>query len=216
MFLGFVLVDLIARALQARRAVVIRPGELLWKVPKGFYLSEGHTWLQPDASARVKVGADALVAHALGAVDKVVLPRPGELVKAGQPLFQLKYQAGDLKIPSSITGQVVALNPILEGHPDLVAKDPYGAGWICAITPTESNAGRDGMRSGERAAAWLEREFHRLREFLSVQISPDLAVGLTNQDGGLPAVGSLAHLDRGVWSAFEAEFLYPRQGEPKH
>jgi len=91
MFLGFVLVDLIARALQARRAVVIRPGELLWKVPKGFYLSEGHTWLQPDASARVKVGADALVAHALGAVDKVVLPRPGELVKAGQPLFQLKY-----------------------------------------------------------------------------------------------------------------------------
>jgi glycine cleavage system H protein len=214
MFIGFVLMDLIVQTLQARRAAVPAPADLLWKVPQGFYLSKGHTWLHPDASVGVKVGADALVAHALGAVDKVVLPKLGEYMEAGQPLFHLIYQGCELKIASSITGRVVALNPGLGKRPELVTKDPYGSGWICAITPTESDAGWSGMRSSEKAAAWLEREFHRLREFLSLRISPDLAAGVTCQDGGLPALGLLTHLDRRLWSAFEAEFLHPPQRIP--
>jgi glycine cleavage system H lipoate-binding protein len=157
------------------------------------------------------VGADALVAHALGAVEKVVLLKPGELVEAGQPLFRLEYQGGELEIPSSVTGRVIALNRGLGKRPELVAKDPYGSGWICAITPTQPNSGFGGMRSGEKAAAWLEQEFHRFREFLSMQVSPDLALSVTYPDGGLPAVGSLTQLPRGGWRAFEAEFLRPQR-----
>jgi glycine cleavage system H lipoate-binding protein len=157
------------------------------------------------------VGADALVAHALGAVEKVVLPKLGEQVKAGQPLFQLQYHGCDLKIPSSITGHVAALNPGLGKRPELVAQDPYGSGWICAITPTQSDGGSGGMRSGEKAVAWLEQEFHRFREFLSLQVSPDPALSVSCPDGGLPAVGSLTQLGRGGWRAFEAEFLRPQR-----
>ena len=104
MFIGFVLVDLVVQALQARQAAVSTVADLPWNVPKGFYLSEGHTWFHPDSSVGLRVGADALVARALGAVEKVVLPKLGEQVKAGQPLFQLQYHGCDLKIPSSITG----------------------------------------------------------------------------------------------------------------
>ena len=190
MFVGFLLVDLIVQSLQARRAAVSAPADLPWNVPRGFYLAEGHTWSHPDSSVGVRVGADALVAHALGAVEKVVLPKLGELVKAGQPLFHLEYHGRDLKIPSSITGRVVALNPGLGKRPELVVQDPYGSGWICAITPTQADGRSEGMRSGEKAAAWLEQEFHRFREFLSRQVSPDLAVSVTYPDGGLPAVGA--------------------------
>jgi glycine cleavage system H protein len=159
----------------------------------------------------LRVGADALVAHALGAVENVVLPKLGEQVKAGQPLFQLQYHGCDLKIPSSITGRVAALNPGLRKCPELVAQDPYGSGWICAITPTQSDGGSGGTLSGEEAAAWLEQEFHRFREFLSLQISPDPALSVSYPDGGLPAVGSLNQLGRGGWRAFEAEFLRPQR-----
>ena len=213
MFIGFLLVDVVVQALQARRAAVSAPADLPWKVPKDFYLSEGHTWFHPDSSVGVRVGADALVAHALGAVEKLVLPKLGEQVKAGQPLFHLESQGCDLKVPCSITGKVVALNPRLGKCPELAAKDPYGAGWICAITPAQPDGGSEAMRSGEKAAAWLEREFHRFREFLSMQVSPDLAVGLTSQDGGLLAVGALTRFDRGVWSAFELEFLRSHRDE---
>jgi glycine cleavage system H protein len=213
MFIGFVLVDLVVQALQARRAAVSTAADVPWNVPKGLYLSEGHTWFHPDSSVGLRVGADALVARALGAVEKVVLPKLGEPVKAGQPLFQLQYHGCELKIPSSITGHVAALNPGLGKRPELVAQDPYGSGWICAITPTQSDDGSGGMRSGEKATAWLEQEFHRLREFLSLQVSPDPALSASYPDGGLPAVGSLTHLGRGGWRAFEAEFLRPQPAQ---
>ena len=207
MFIGFLIVDFVVQALQARRAAVSTPADFPWKVPKDFYLAEGHTWFHPDSSVGLRVGADALLAHALGAVEKVVLPKLGEQVKAGQPLFELQYQGCDLKIPGSITGHVAALNPDLGKRPELVAQDPYGSGWICAITPTQSDGASGGVRSGEKATAWLEQEFHRFREFLSLQISPDPALSVSYPDGGLPAVGSLTHLERGGWRAFEAEFL---------
>jgi glycine cleavage system H protein len=211
MFIGFVLLDLVVQALQARLVAVSTPADLPWKVPKDFYLAEGHTWFFPDSSVGLRVGADALVAHALGAVEKVVFPKLGEQVKAGQPLFELQYHGCDLKIPSPITGHVAALNPGLGKRPELVAQDPYRSGWICAITPTQSDGGSGSMRSGEKATAWLEQEFHRFREFLSLQISPDPALSVSYPDGGLPSVGSLTHLGRGGWRAFEAEFLrHPR------
>jgi glycine cleavage system H protein len=210
MFIGFVLADLIVQRLRARRAAVSAAGGLPWNVPNGFYLVEGHTWFQPDSSVGLKVGVDALVAHALGAVEKVILPKLGESVKAGQPLFQLQFHGCDLKIPSSITGHVAALNPSLGKRPGLVAQDPYGSGWICAITPTQSESDSGGIRSSKKATAWLEQEFHRFREFLSLQVSPDLVLSVSYPDGGLPAVGSLTHLGRGAWRAFEAEFLRPR------
>jgi glycine cleavage system H protein len=213
MFISFVLVDLFVQTLQARRAAVPAPVDLSWNIPKGFYLSEGHTWFHSDSSVGVRVGVDALVAHALGAVEKVVLPKLGEPVKVGQPLFQLEHQGCDLKISSSITGHVVALNPALGKRPELVAQDPYGSGWICAITPTQPDGGSGGMRSGEKAAAWLEQEFHRFREFLSRQVSPDLALSVTYPDGGLPVVGSLTQLAGGSWCAFEAEFLRPQRAQ---
>jgi glycine cleavage system H protein len=210
MFVGFVLVDYIVQAFEAKRKAVAVPAGVPWNVPRGFFLSEGHTWSHPESSVGVKVGADALLAHALGAVEKVVVPKLGELVKAGQPLFRLEGQGGDLAILSSISGHVVALNPSLGKRPELVGQDPYGSGWICAITPTQPNGGSGATRSGEKAVAWLEEEFHRLRDFLSAQVSPDLAVSVTYPDGGLPAVGSLTHLPRSAWRAFEAEFLRPR------
>jgi len=213
-FLGFVLVDLVVQRLEARRAATAVASGQLWDVPRGFFLSEGHTWSYPDSSLGVKVGADALLVHALGAVRKVVAPKPGEQVKVGQPLFRLENQACEMEVLSSITGRVVGLNPELGKRPELVAKDPYGSGWICAITPTQANGDSAKLRSGEKARAWLEQEFHHLREFLSLQVSPDLALNVTYPDGGLPALGSLAHLPSKGRRAFEAEFLRIRRVAP--
>ncbi len=214
MFVGFVSLDLVMQKLKARRATVAVPADIPWNVPRGFYLSEAHTWQHPDSSLGVRVGADSLVARALGAVEKVVAPKLGDLVKAGEPLFHLECQGGKLEVPSSITGHVVALNPGLGKHPESVVKDPYGSGWVCAITPTEPDSGSQGMRSGDKAVAWLEQEFHRFREFLSQKVSPDLALSATLPDGGLPAAGSLTRLASEKWPDFESEFL--RHKQPPH
>ena len=212
MFIGFLLTDAIVQRV-GRRAPALR--EPAWQVPQGTCLFEGHSWSRPDSSFGVKVGVDELVAHALGVVDAVVLPKLGQAVEAGQPLFRLERQGRELIVRTSVTGHVAAVNTLLGARPDSIAKDPYGSGWIWAITPTQSDATLGVMRYGLKATNWLEREFHRFREFLSLQVLSDSASEATYADGGLPAVGSLNELPLRGWDAFQVAFMSPIPGETR-
>jgi len=215
MFVGLVLTDLGLekwRAHQARRRALstgahLRGPELdSWcRPPAGVQLSPQHAWLKPDPTGGLEIGADALIAHAIGAARRVILPRVGDQVTAGQPLFRLERDGRGIIIPSAVTGRVMAVNSRLADHPELLSSDPYGRGWVCYLTPTEEHP--VALRFGEKATLWLANEFVRFREFLAAQTAPDFALGLTSQDGGLPAAGCLAELAPTAWRAFEAEFL---------
>jgi glycine cleavage system H protein len=216
MFVSLVLTDLgvekwkvwqAARATRPTdRAVAFGLGAL-WQVPEGVHLSTAHTWLRPDPAGGLELGADSFIAHAIGAVRQIVLPRPGDQVIAGQPLFRLVRDGRSITLPSTLTGKVAAVNSQLSDQPDRLISDPYRSGWVCRITPTSVGAVVPSTRFGENAIMWLESEFSRLREFLSAQVNPELALGLTSQDGGVPASGCLAELDKSAWKAFESEFL---------
>jgi glycine cleavage system H protein len=223
MFVACILLDAVLRKIEARRALSTAPrrvpmmtppalampqvGGFPWAVPQGVFLSEGHAWFKPDPSGEVRVGADALIAHALGGLEKVVFPKTGDVVRKGQPLFHLVHEGSVLTVSSSVTGRVVAINPALGDRPELVARDPYGAGWVCRIVSAYLDDGSGRMRLADKAAFWLECEFDRFCQFISARVAPDLALGLTSLDGGLPVLGALTELDDAAWSAFEAEFL---------
>jgi glycine cleavage system H protein len=190
------------------RAAVMAYGLDAWcQVPEGVHLANQHTWVKPDPPSRLVMGADALIARAVGPVRRIILPKVGEQVIAGQPLFRLEHKGRAVTIPSAITGRVMAVNTRLVNQPRLLSSDPYGYGWICYLTPARVEDTTPSMRFGEEAVMWLENEFVRFREFILGQISPDLALGVTSQDGGLPAAGSLGELGPKSWSAFEANFL---------
>jgi Glycine cleavage H-protein len=129
-------------------------------------------------------------------------------VTAGQPLFRLVHNGCAVTIPSALTGRVTAINNRLVDQPELLSSDPYGSGWICRLSPAGLDEVAPSLRFGQQAALWLENEFVRFREFIFTHISPDLALGVTSQDGGLPVVGCLGELGPAAWSAFEASFLH--------
>ncbi len=226
MFVGLVLTDLVLQKLKSRTAAaespqpvkvrrapvgrLARPRSFPWEIPQGVYLSEGHAWFRPDPSGEVRVGADALLAHALGTLDHVTLPKVGDTVRRGEPLFYLVHEGRALTVSSSVTGKVFAVNDALREEPELVAREPYGEGWVCRVVPTYLDDGSGRMRFGEKAAFWLECEFDRFCEFIGASIPADLALGATSLDGGLPAVGSLTQLSDEAWNAFEAGFLRAR------
>jgi glycine cleavage system H protein len=222
MFVSLVLVDLslekwrVWRAAQSARpalatgaAVGVKAFEidLLCQLPAGVHLSAAHTWLKPDPAGGVEVGADALIAYACGPVRRIALPKVGDQVTAGQPLFRLEPNARGVTVASPITGRVLAVNSRLENRPKLLNSDPYGSGWICHLTPTRVAERTTNLRFVENAGSWLKDEFARFREFIFTRIPSDLALGATSQDGGLPASGCMGELDSAAWSAFEAEFL---------
>lgn len=133
----------------------------------------------------------------------------GSAVREGELLFRLELNGGSLAVPSPVTGRVGSLNPLLEKHPELVAHDPYGKGWVCSVVETSPPREIGTQRRRARAALWLAKEVARFQEFISTQITPDLALGVTGQDGGVPVVGVLAQFDSEVWKRFEQEFLRP-------
>jgi len=203
-FVGFVLFDLVLQKVEARRAA-LAAAALPWAVPEGISLSPNHAWLAAEERGAVRVGADALVGHALGAVRRVVFPQVGRRVRAGEPLFHLDVNGESLAVCSPVKGTVLAVNRTLEETPDLVARDPYQTGWVCSLM-AEGQV-NSLIRLGSRATPWLEAEFLRFKDLLSLQASPEPALGLTSQDGGMLVPGSLTMFDRNVWVAFEEEFL---------
>jgi glycine cleavage system H protein len=218
MFVGFILADAIVQKVAAQRAAkALAParnlagaceGVVSWlTVPEGVYLSAGHAWTMPLQEGAVRAGVDGLVGRALGTITRIRLPRVGRAVKEGEPLFRLVLDGRSLAVSSPVSGRVASINARLEKHPALVARDPYGQGWVCSLVETPLSGGSTPRRYGAKAALWLETEVARFQEFVSMQVTPDMALGATSQDGGVPVVGVLAQFDREVWKRFEQEFL---------
>jgi glycine cleavage system H protein len=220
MFVSLVLTDLMGEKWQAWRVahplLATRPPaeaiafgfEALCQIPEGMHLADQHTWIEPDPTGGLEIGADALIVRAVGAVRRIIPPKVGDQVTAGQPLFRLEHNGCSATIPSAITGRVRAVNTRLIDQPELLSSDPYGSGWVCYHNPTRVEEPFPKVRFGEQAAMWLENEFMRFQKFVFAQLSPDLALGVTSQDGGIPSVGCLSELGSVAWSAFEANFLH--------
>jgi glycine cleavage system H protein len=220
MFISLVLTDLVLAKWQAWRAAhpvwAARPAaeamayalEPLCQIPEGVHLADQHIWVRPDPAGGLAMGADALIVRAVGAVRRIILPKVGDQITAGQPLFRLEHNGCSATVPSAMTGRVMAVNTRLLKEPELLNSDPYGSGWVCYLTPTRVEAPLPKVRFGEQAAMWLENEFMRFQEFIFAQLSPDPALGVTSLDGGLPAPGCLRELGPAAWSAFEAKFLH--------
>jgi glycine cleavage system H protein len=73
----------------------------------------------------------------LGELQYVGLPRVGSLVKKDAPFGEVESTktASDLYAPCS--GSVVAVNQALVDDPVMINRDPYGAGWIISVDPSE-------------------------------------------------------------------------------
>jgi len=218
-FVSLVLTDLavekwrvwrVARAALAARSAteaMTYGFEPLCQIPEGVCLANQHTWVKPDPAGGLAMGADALIVRAVGAVRRIVLPKVGDQVTAGQPLFTLEHNGCSITIPSALTGRVMAINNHLVDQPELLSSDPYGSGWVCHLSPTRADEPPK-LRFGEQAAIWIENEFKHFQEFIFGQLPPDLALGVTSQDGGIPAAGCLTELGPLSWSAFETKFLH--------
>ena len=74
--------------------------------------------------------------------------------------------------------QLVALqaNQAVARDPSLLQSEPYGRGWLLRLRPTEGFP--EGLKSGDRAKAWLGEEHIRFARLL------EQSVGIAAADGG--------------------------------
>jgi glycine cleavage system H protein len=85
----------------------------------------------------VRVGITDFAQEQLGDIVYVQLPEVGAEVSAGASCGELESTKSVSDLYAPVTGQVVARNDELDGTPEQVNTDPYGAGWMIEIVPTD-------------------------------------------------------------------------------
>jgi len=116
-----------------------------------------HEWIrQPgEAAGSVRVGITDFAQDALGDIVYVSLPETGAAVTAGASCGELESTKSVSDVYAPVSGEVVAVNEALDATPELVNTDPYGAGWLFEIVPSDA-AELDGLLDAAGYEAQLD------------------------------------------------------------
>ncbi|HEY5341299.1 MAG TPA: glycine cleavage system protein GcvH [Candidatus Aquilonibacter sp.] len=99
--------------------------------------SSSHTWARTESDGTVTVGITAFAQYELGELQYVGLPRVGSAVTKDAAFGEVESAktVSDLYAPCS--GTVIAVNSEVIGDPAVVNRDPFGAGWIIRVEPSQ-------------------------------------------------------------------------------
>lgn len=109
-------------------------------IPEDRHYTKEHEWAQ-ERDGRVVVGITHYAQDQLGDVVFVGLPEPGTEVEGGKPLGEVESTKSVSDIYSPVSGRVLAKNAEVEADPELINSDPYGAGWLVELEPSEPLGG---------------------------------------------------------------------------
>ena len=102
-------------------------------VPDDLKYTESHEWIRLEGSN----GRVGITDHAQAELTDVVyveLPKVGTNVQAGQPVAVVESVKAASDIYSPVSGTIIEINPALESNPALVNTDPFGDGWLFALS----------------------------------------------------------------------------------
>ena len=97
--------------------------------PNELRYATSHEWVRLDGDIAT-VGISDHAQDELTDVVFVELPAVGRTVDAGDPTAVVESVKAASDIYAPVSGEVVEVNPDVEGDPSLVNSDPYGKGWI--------------------------------------------------------------------------------------
>ena len=101
--------------------------------PEELYYAASHEWVKPGEDGIATVGISDFAQSELGDVVFVELPEAGIQVSARDEVSVVESvkTASDLYAP--VSGEIVAVNELLEDSPETINSSPYDDGWIFKI-----------------------------------------------------------------------------------
>jgi glycine cleavage system H protein len=107
--------------------------------PEDLRYTETHLWVR-DREKLVTVGITHVAADRLGPIGFVELPYPGDILKEGLMLCQVRGAGDPMVLRMPFTAKMMTINALLADQPGLINDDPYGAGWIVKMEPGDPAA----------------------------------------------------------------------------
>ncbi|MDO4820470.1 MAG: glycine cleavage system protein GcvH [Rothia sp. (in: high G+C Gram-positive bacteria)] len=108
-------------------------------VPAELKYTKEHEWVSElTADGTVRIGVTDHAQSELGDVVYVDLPEVGETIDAEATFGEIESTKSVSDLFAPIAGEVVAVNEDLADAPETVNSDPYGAGWLIEVRPSDA------------------------------------------------------------------------------
>jgi len=184
---------------------VVRPVDVLdikgFKIPHGFYLHPGHTWIKIEEGSMVRVGLDDFAMRLFGPLDQIQAPLMGKRLEQDQPDIALNRERNRARLLSPVSGVVTDINPELREHGSRGNKDPYSEGWILRLHCSNLRQELKNLMIGDQAGEFIDQEIERLYEVIEETAGPLAA------DGGYLGDDIFGNMPRVVWQKLTQLFL---------
>jgi glycine cleavage system H protein len=125
-------------------------------IPADLKYLDSHEWARLESDGTVTVGISDHAQGALGDLVFVDVPEVGRALSKGGAAAVVESVKAASDVYSPVSGEVVAANDALSATPELVNSDPYGAGWLFKVKP--SNKGELGQLLDSSAYAKVVEE----------------------------------------------------------
>jgi glycine cleavage system H protein len=106
-------------------------------IPPDLHYTAEHEWVRRSGGDTVRIGITDFAQSALGDVVFVQLPDLGTEVTAGESFGEVESTKSVSDLYAPVSGKVSAVNSDLEGSPQLVNSEPYGAGWLLDVQASD-------------------------------------------------------------------------------
>ncbi|MGB9616445.1 MAG: glycine cleavage system protein GcvH [Desulfomonilaceae bacterium] len=103
--------------------------------PDDLKYEKNHYWAKIEGDL-VVTGATEFISKQAGEITFVDLPQEDDELSQGKPYGSIESGKWVGRIYAVVSGVVVEVNQTLEDEPEKINEDPYGAGWICKIRPS--------------------------------------------------------------------------------
>lgn len=107
-------------------------------IPADLKYLDSHEWARVESDGTVTIGISDHAQGALGDLVFVEVPEVGKSLSKGGAAAVVESVKAASDVYSPVSGEVVAANDALGSSPELVNSDPYGAGWLFKIKPSNT------------------------------------------------------------------------------
>ncbi len=126
--------------------------------PTNLKYTATHEWVKTEADGSVSVGITQHAQELLGDMVFVECPDVGRKLKQGEECAVVESVKAAADVYAPVAGTVTAGNADLDGAPEKINQDPYGA-WIFKMKP-DNAADLNGLLDAAAYQAHVDSEAH--------------------------------------------------------
>jgi glycine cleavage system H protein len=127
---------------------VVKKGIAEFNLPANVSYHQEHAWACQEGDV-VRVGISDYAQDQLGDVIFVETPHAGDHFNRGEEFGAVESAKSVSTLYMPVSGEIMVVNEELESAPELINKEPYGAGWILLVKPDNRDNALGGLLTHE-------------------------------------------------------------------